>query len=110
LKTIIALALLICPVAFAHAASRTYSCTSPKDKVALTFKILNEDISEVDVTSPFQIHLECNVNKYTEGQAVITGLSCGQGDNIPDIVAIDEKSLNGMVEIGRYPHYDVTCK
>lgn len=110
MTTIISKTILGCTLITSTAMAANYTCVNLDRNVELTINFLSATAAEVDVKSPFKKHLSCEVNDYTNDTETIKGLTCGNSEEIPDILAINEKTMKGMIEVSDQPHYDLECK
>lgn len=94
------------------AMAANYTCVNLDKNVELTVNFLSPTVAEVNVKSPFQKQMNCEVNDFTNGVEVVKGLACENNNNntIPDVLAINEKTMKGMIEVSDQPHYDLDCK
>jgi hypothetical protein len=91
--------------------AQTYSCSNEKDKVQVEITITSKTKAEVKVKSPFQKQMKCDYNLLSNGVDTIKSFTCdNQDDGLPDVLAINEKTLQGMIEVVDQPHYDLECK
>lgn len=91
--------------------AQTYSCSNEKDKVQVEITITSETKASVDVKSPFQKQMKFDYDLLSNGVDTFKSFTCdNEDDGLPDVLAINEKTLQGMIEVVDQPHYDLECK
>lgn len=100
---------LLCFLIGSKASAEEIICVNSEQNVNVIINISDETSADVEVTSPFQKRMVCAINIYTNGQDFIRGLTCDNGEDLPDVLAVNEKSKKGMIEVLGQPHYELTC-
>lgn len=110
MKTIVSVCAFGCALMASPAMATTYTCVNPEKNVEFLVNLVSDTSAEVEVKSPFQAKLTCEWHVFTKGSETAKGIICGDGDGIPDIVGIYDKTMKGFIEVRSQPHYDVNCK
>lgn len=110
MKTFSSKLFLIITIAGAYSFSKGYYCFNQTDKVSLSISFTSADKATVNVLTPFKKNMDCVVAEYdTHGKLAtgygIKGFVCGSNE-IPDVVAVNEKTLTGMLDLFDKPTYN----
>ena len=92
------------------AMAQNYFCFNSQENVEVLVTFISATTAEVAVKVPFQKKMICDVNDFTNGKEVIKGLACDNGEEAPDVLAINENLMTGMIEVINQPHYNLICK
>jgi hypothetical protein len=86
-----------------------FSCRNIEQNVIVVVNAVSDNLASIEVISPFQKKMMYDMNDYSNGREVIRGFACDNGDDLPDVLAIDQNSKRGMIEVSGQPHYELTC-
>lgn len=101
---------LVTSLALNTAMAQSYTCSNVKGNVRVQVALTSQTTADVEVKSPFQKQMKCAVNEFTNGKDVVKGFTCDNGEGLPDVLAINEKLMTGMIEVLDQPHYELICK
>lgn len=104
------IAFLVVFLAVNTSMAQVYSCSNVNANVQVQITLISHTIAEVEVRGPFQKQMKCDVDDFTNGTDLVKGFACDNGEELPDVLAINEKSMVGFIEVLDQPHYDLICK
>lgn len=110
MKVFVTICFLVSSVLMNTAMATNYSCVNISKNVELTVTFTNPKTAEIELKNPIQKTLTCEVNDFTNGLEVVKGFVCENGEELPEIAAINEKLMTGMIELSDQSHYDFDCK